>query len=84
MGLTYEELLDKLKKGIRKGNLRKLNRREKGLYRAAMAYTKAKKKIVNKLVVEKLLALIEKLMETPGMRIFNRGQKKADEGQLLS
>ena len=77
--ITFEELLNSLKKGTRKGNRRKLSRREKGLYHAAMAYTKAKKKIVNGIVVEKLSALIEKLMETPGRRIFKRGQKKADE-----
>ena len=85
MILSYKELLEKLKKGTRKGNWKKLNRREKALYRAAMAYTKSKRwgkkvrDIVNRMVVEKLLALIDKLMETPGMRVFNRGRKKADE-----
>ena len=83
--ITYEELLNNLKKGTRKGNWKKLNRREKALYRAAMAYTKSKRwgekvrDIVNRMVVEKLQALIGKLMETQGMRIFNRGRKKADE-----
>ena len=77
--VTFKELLNILKKGIRKGNWRKLSRREKALYRAAMAYAKAKKKIVNGIVVEKLSALIEKLMETQGMRVFKRGSKKADE-----
>ena len=83
--VTYEELLDKLKKGMRKGNWRKLSRFEKAFYRAAMAYTKPKKNgekamdIVNKMVVGKLLTLIEKLMETRGMRVFKRGFKKAVE-----
>ena len=85
MALSYEKLLDKLKKGTRKGNWKKLNRREKALYRAAMAYTKSKRwgemarDIVNRMIVEKLLALIEKLMETPGMRVFKRGFEKAVE-----
>ncbi|MBE0517309.1 MAG: hypothetical protein IBX41_07995, partial [Methanophagales archaeon] len=58
--LGYEELRDKLTKGKRRGNWWKLNRREKGLYLAAMAYTKPKKKeLVNGIVVEKLLAIIE-------------------------
>ena len=35
--------------------------------------------IVNKVVVEKLLALIEKLLETSGVREFIRGSKKAAE-----
>jgi hypothetical protein len=85
VSLSYEELRDKLKKGIRKGNWRKLTRTEKALYRAAMAYTrpnarikgKTARDIVNDLIVKKLLALIKKLQETRGMRIFKRGYEKA-------
>ncbi len=40
VSLSYAELLDKLKKGMRKGNWRKLNWKKKALYRAAMAYTR--------------------------------------------
>jgi hypothetical protein len=84
-GLGYEELCEKFKKGLRRGNWKKLNRREKALYRAAMAYTKSKrwgetvKDIVSRTIVEKLVAVIEKLKETKGMRIFKRGFKKAAE-----
>lgn len=78
--LGYEELRDKRKKGMRKGNWWKLNRRERGLYLAAMAYTKPKEmELVNGTVLEKLLAIIEKLKETRGMRIFKRGFDKAAE-----
>ena len=84
--LNYAELRNIFKKGLRKGNWRKLNRKEKALYRAAMAYTKPKKNkagmamdIVNEMIVEKLLGLIERLKETKGMRIFKRGFKKAVE-----
>jgi hypothetical protein len=83
--ITFGELLNNLKKGVRKGNWRKLNWRQRTLYRTAMEYTRPKKKgesgreIVGKMLLEKLLALIEKLMETSGMRVFKRGQKKADE-----
>ncbi len=86
ISLSYAELLDKLKKGMRRGNWRKLSRKEKALYRAAMAYTKPKKwkmemtrDIVNGMIVDKLLALIERLKETKGMRIFKKGFKKAVE-----
>ncbi|MBA7512281.1 hypothetical protein ES705_04285 [subsurface metagenome] len=83
--LGYAELREKFKKGLRNGNWRKLNRKEKALYRAAMAYTKLRKKggmamdIVNGMIVEKLSILIEKLLETPGMRVFKRGFEKAVE-----
>ena len=35
--------------------------------------------IVNRLLVEKLLGVVERLKETKGMRIFKRGLKKAVE-----
>ncbi|MGB2729054.1 MAG: hypothetical protein WBD09_11430 [Halobacteriota archaeon] len=83
--LGYAELREKFKKGLRNGNWRKLNRKEKALFRAAMAYTKLRKKgemamdIVNRMLVEKLLGLVERLKETKGTRIFKRGFKKAVE-----
>ncbi len=88
--LSYAELREKFKKGLRNGNWRKLNRKEKALYRAAMAYTKLRKKgemamdIVNRMLVEKLLGLIERLKETKGKRILKRGLKKAVEESLMS
>lgn len=35
--------------------------------------------IVNTMLVKKLSTLLEKLQETPGMRIFERGRKRADK-----
>jgi hypothetical protein len=42
--ITFKELLKILKKGTRKGNWRKIHRKEKILYCVAMGYTKPKKK----------------------------------------
>ena len=50
---------------------------DKALYRASLWYAKHHGGIVNTALVEKLSALIEKLKETKGMRIFKRGFKKA-------
>ncbi|MBN1762027.1 MAG: hypothetical protein JW878_02955 [Methanomicrobia archaeon] len=93
MELTYELLRENLKKGKRRGNWRKLNRMEKALYRATMAYIRPKKRraainglireterrrgVTNRAVVAKLMALVERLKETNGMRIFQRGVRKA-------
>ena len=78
--LSYEELREKFKKGLRNGNWRKLNRMQKSLYMTAMGYARVTKKvIVNEMIVEKLSSLIERLLETPGVRIFRRGFKKAVE-----
>ncbi|MDI6811764.1 MAG: hypothetical protein QMD80_08920 [archaeon] len=68
-----------LRKGLRNGNWRKLNFLDKALYRAAMEYAKRGRSIVNGLLVEKLLVLVARLKETRGMRIFERGLKKAVE-----
>ena len=85
MALSYQALRDQLTKGIRNRNWIKLSHKEKALYRAALAYSKPKKKlemgrdIVNRVVVDKLVELIEKLSETRGMKVFKRGFKKAVE-----
>jgi hypothetical protein len=78
MRLEYTYLQLYLRKSRRTGNWRKLNFREKAFYRAAMWYAK-NQPIFNQMLVAKLLALIEKLKETNGTRIFKRGCKKAAE-----
>jgi len=79
IGITYEDLLANFKKGQRNGNWRKLKILDKALFRASLWYAKHRGSIVNTSLVEKLSALIEKLKETKGMRIFKRGFKKAIE-----
>ncbi len=78
-GITYEELLASFKKGLRNGNWKKQNRLDKALVRASLWYAKHRGSIVNTALAEKLSALIEKLKETKGMRIFKRGFKKSIE-----
>jgi hypothetical protein len=81
--ITYADLFTSFRKGLRNGNWRHVNRLDKALFRASLWYLKQRSKrdgngsIVNALLVEKLSALAEKLKETKGMRIFERGLKKA-------
>ncbi|RZN33958.1 MAG: hypothetical protein EFT35_10030 [Methanophagales archaeon ANME-1-THS] len=87
VALGYGDLRAHFKKGLRNGNWRWLSRDEKALYRAALAYTKPVPvprqrklgEIVNRMVVDKLLALIEKLLETRVTRVLKRGYAKARE-----
>ena len=79
IGMAYEELLANFRKGLRNGNWRKLNFLDKALFRASLWYAKHRGSIVNTSLAEKLSALIEKLKETKGMKIFNRGFEKARE-----
>ena len=74
--LSYGNLWAGMRKGMRTGTWRKLRFLDKVLYRAAMSYAKHHC-ITNGMLVKKLLALIEKLKETNGMRIFKRGSAKA-------
>ena len=74
--LMHEELRCAFVKGRRNGNWKKLARMEKALYRAALAYS-YERKIVSESVVNKLLVLIKRLLETPSQRIFKRGFEKA-------
>ena len=77
--ITYAGLFAGFRKGLRNGNWKHLNRLDKALFRASLWYAKQRGCIVNALLVEKLLALVEKLKETKGMRIFKGGFKKAHE-----
>ena len=79
LSITYEELLASFKKGLRNGNWRKQNHLDKALVRASLWYAKHRGSTVNTALAEKLSALIEKLKETKGLRIFKRGFKKAVE-----
>lgn len=56
-----------------------MNRLDKALFRASLWYAKHRGSIVNASLVKKLLALVEKLKETKGTRIFKRGFEKAIE-----
>ncbi len=75
--LSYKELLTSFRKGLRNRNWKRLNPLDKALYRASLWYAKHRGSIVNTSLVEKLSALIERLKETKGTRIFKRGFKKA-------
>ena len=75
--ITYMNLNATFRKGQRTGNWRKLRFLDKALYRAAMGYARYGRSIANRMLVEKLLGLIERLKETKGMRIFKRGFEKA-------
>jgi hypothetical protein len=74
--LTHDQLLQCFRTSLRKRTWRRLQDRERALYRAALWYSKYQR-IVNETMMTKLSALVEKLQETQGMRIVNRGLAKA-------
>ena len=77
--ITYADLFASFKKGLRNGNWKWIKPLHKALFRASLWYAKCCGSIVNAALVGKLLALIEKLKETKGMKIFKRGFEKAVE-----
>jgi len=74
--LGYDELRRGLLRGLRNGNWRRLSEIERSLYIAALCYTR-KKCIVRERLVEKLRSLLNRLLETPSLRIFKKGLAKS-------
>ena len=77
--LTYEELLATFRKNLRNGNWKRPNSLERALFGASLWYAKHRGSIVNAALIEKLTALIKKLKETKGTKIFKKGLRKAIE-----
>lgn len=75
--LTYPVLVDWMHRGFRNGNWRRLNRLERGYFRAATCYAKLKTKIVNGKVLRQLQAILEKLKATMSTRMMGVGVGKA-------
>ena len=79
MQITYGFLREAMKKGLRNGNWRRrLSAIERAFYMASLCYARIRS-IINANIVEKLLAIVEMLYETPASRIFKRGFEKALE-----
>ena len=75
--ITEDVLFAVFRRGLRNGNWKKLKKRERALFKAALFYLRRGGRIVSALVLEKLCFLIDKLNETIGMRIFRRGFERA-------
>lgn len=74
---TKEKRFTSFKKGRRNGNWRKLSILAKALYMASLWYSRGQGAIINEMLVRKLSALMDKLKETKGARVFKRGFEKA-------
>ena len=76
--LTYLELFNYMKRGLRNGAWFKLPRLQKALYKAALFYAKHKGKITSIELITQLHNIIEKLL-TPKLKILKRGFQKAQK-----
>ena len=77
MILRYEELLTNLRRGIRNGNWRRLSRTERAFYRASLCYARIRGRIVNQNITSMLSEILERLRETPKIRILKKGFERA-------
>lgn len=75
--MHYAELLRYYRRGLRNGNWTHLSSREKSLYRAVLCYTKVQTRIVNARLRALVIRIMEKLRETPGLRILKAGKEAA-------
>lgn len=76
---THRDLLNNFKKSFRNGNWKKLNAVEKAFYRAAMSYSWMQGKIINSNIVEQLSSMIDRLLESPGIKVLKKGYDRAAE-----
>lgn len=71
--IDYEDLRSLWVKAHRNGNIRKLNLIEKALFKACIAYSKLKGRIMSRVVLENLKPTIEKLKSTPKKEALKAG-----------
>ncbi|MGC8935718.1 MAG: hypothetical protein ACP5LN_11210, partial [Thermoproteota archaeon] len=72
---SYGELKNLKEKAHRNGNWRKLSFEEKVMYKAALALAKLRGKIVNFNLVQRVKSIVEKLLESPRVKLVNLGRK---------
>ncbi|MGC8578361.1 MAG: hypothetical protein ACP5M7_10270 [Thermoproteota archaeon] len=72
---SYSELLTIRTKSYRNGNWRKLSFEERVMYKAALALAKLRGKIVNFNLVQRVKSIVEKLLESPKVKLVNLGRK---------
>jgi len=72
---SFEELKGFKEKAHRNGNWRKLSFDEKVMYKAALALAKLRGKIVNLNLVQRIKEIVEKLLESPRVKLISLGKK---------
>ncbi|RLI26907.1 hypothetical protein DRO58_05170 [Candidatus Bathyarchaeota archaeon] len=76
MALSYEELRKCWVKGFRNGNVRKLSRLQRALYRACLVYARKVGRIVNEFLVGRLKPIMETLSTTFRARALRAGLER--------
>ena len=76
MALAYEELIKCWVKGFRNGNIKKLNRLQKALYRACLVYARKTGRIINEFLVGRLKPIMEALTTTFRARALRAGLER--------
>ncbi|RLE90933.1 MAG: hypothetical protein DRN04_13985 [Thermoprotei archaeon] len=76
MALSYEELRKCWVKGFRNGNVRRLSRLQRALYRACLVYARKVGRIVNEFLVGRLKPIMETLTTTFRARALRAGLER--------
>jgi len=76
MALSYEELRKCWVKGFRNGNVRRLSRLQRALYRACLVYARKVGRIVNEFLVGRLKPIMETLTTTFRARALRVGLER--------
>ena len=76
IALTYKELRKCWIKGLRNGNVRKLSRLQRALYRACLMYARRVGRIVNEFLVGQLRPIVNILKVTFKVQALKAGLKR--------
>ena len=77
--ISYKEILNGFRSGLRNGNWHKLSSLKKALYKATLTYAKIKGKIVNPKLTTIIKNIIQQLKNTLKTKIWKNGIEKAKQ-----
>jgi len=75
--ISYTDLLSIWKRGMRNGAFRRLPLLKRGLFRAALCYTRMIGRIINPRLVEMIKGVADRIGKGLGRRILERGMERA-------
>lgn len=75
--ISHADISSLWRRSLRNGTIGRLNPLQRGLLRAALAYSKMKGQIMNQRLVGMIRAVADRIFPGSGQRIFDRGMKRA-------
>ncbi len=75
--LSYGDLLNVMKKAYRNGNWSRLQGVEKAFFKASLQLARLRGRIVNPMLLKSVKNIVEKLLQTPLVKVLQLGRERA-------